>query len=454
MKSMKSLKFRKEQGISIRRLNIIMIAVACIICVVLIWVMHRSSSLYKDYSRLSDDVMNLEDNAMMLMEASDYLTEEIRSFVITGDRQHLNNYFEEANITQRREKALQALKSSNENSEAYSNLENAMSYSKDLMNTEYYAAKLAIEAFNYNINTYPNEIKNMEIKEEDEALSDADKLDLAEDLLFDEHYMKEKELISGNIDKCIIDLADELKTRKEEMDARLKRQEIVEHSLVFTLIVIMIVIVVFTSHYIILPLNKAVKKIRDEQEVDLTGAYEVRFLAKTYNLMYHTNMISKEKLNYEATHDKLTGLYNRRGYDILLKNLDIETSTLMIIDLDNFKSINDTFGHDMGDKVLTKAANVINNSFRNQDYVCRIGGDEFAVIMVHSTESMKELIKSKVQLMNKKMMDDSDGIPESSFSVGVAFGESKQSVEEIFKNADNALYETKKNGRCGVRFAE
>ena len=150
MKSMKSLKFRKEQGISIRRLNIIMIAVACIICVVLIWVMHRSSSLYKDYSRLSDDVMNLEDNAMMLMEASDYLTEEIRSFVITGDRQHLNNYFEEANITQRREKALQALKSSNENSEAYSNLENAMSYSKDLMNTEYYAAKLAIEAFNYN----------------------------------------------------------------------------------------------------------------------------------------------------------------------------------------------------------------------------------------------------------------------------------------------------------------
>ena len=272
--------------------------------------------------------------------------------------------------------------------------------------------------------------------------------------MFDEHYMKENELISGNIDKCIIDLADELKTRKEEMDARLKRQEIVEHSLVFTLIVIMIVIVVFTSHYIILPLNKAVKKIRDEQEVDLTGAYEVRFLAKTYNLMYHTNMISKEKLNYEATHDKLTGLYNRRGYDILLKNLDIETSTLMIIDLDNFKSINDTFGHDMGDKVLTKAANVINNSFRNQDYVCRIGGDEFAVIMVHSTESMKELIKSKVQLMNKKMMDDSDGIPESSFSVGVAFGESKQSVEEIFKNADNALYETKKNGRCGVRFAE
>ncbi|MCR5847935.1 MAG: GGDEF domain-containing protein [Lachnospiraceae bacterium] len=451
---MKSLAFHKEQGISIRRLNIILFTVSAVLCILLLLVLRKSSSLYREYSQLSDDIINLEKNATMLMEASDYLTEEIRSFAITGDRRHLNNYFEEANVIQRRERALQALKKNNEKTVAYVNLENAMQHSQDLMKTEYYSAKLAIEAYDYKLDSYPEVIRNTVIREQDEALSKEDKLKLAEEILFDDHYMHEKEQISNNINKCLEELAEELKLRKEDMDKRLKRQTVIEHILIMVLILIMFVIVFFTSHYIIIPLKKAVSRIRDERDVELSGAYEVRFLAKTYNLMYQTNLVNKEKLNYEATHDKLTGLYNRRGYDFLIKNLDIETSTLMIIDLDNFKSINDEYGHDVGDKVLTKAADVIYTSFRNQDYVCRIGGDEFAVIMVHSTSSLKELIERKVQLMNEKMSEGNDQIPACSFSVGVAFGESKQSVDQIFKNADNALYATKKDGRCGVNFSE
>lgn len=169
--------------------------------------------------------------------------------------------------------------------------------------------------------------------------------------------------------------------------------------------------------------------------------------------MYYTNIESKKKLGHEATHDKLTGLYNRRGYEFLLQNVDMETSTLLIIDLDEFKSINDTHGHDVGDEVLKKAAKTIFNSFRSQDYICRIGGDEFAVIMIRSDSSMKDLIARKINMINEKLsVSDENDNPPVSCSVGVTFGRIGLNVSDMFKRADTALYETKKNGRCGVTF--
>ena len=132
----------------------------------------------------------------------------------------------------------------------------------------------------------------------------------------------------------------------------------------------------------------------------------------------------------------------------------METSTLMIIDLDKFKEVNDKYGHDVGDKVITKAAKIIQNSFRTQDYVCRIGGDEFAVIMIRSDSSMKNLITRKVNLINEKIgtAEEEEGIPSISCSVGVAFGRVGLSVSDLFKRADSALYNTKKSGRKGVSF--
>lgn len=451
---MKSFAFRKEQGISIRKLDIIFVVIAVLSSAVLFIAMNRTTSLHNKSTKLTREVIEAQKSADTLMEASDYLTEEMRKFVVTGERRYLNNYFEEAINRRRRENSLETLKKINPNSVAYNNLENAMHLSEELMKTEYYAAKLAILAYGYNMDSFPEAIRNLEIRKQDLNMSSTEQMEMAEDMLFNEEYSDRKSHISDNISKCLAELNEELDTQQIELDNKLKKQVFLEHLLTVVLIAILLGVVFLTAYLIIIPLSKAVDRIRDEQDVPLRGAYEVRFLAKTYNLMYNTNLASKEKLNYEATHDKLTGLYNRRGYDFLLKNLDMETSTLMIIDLDRFKSINDHFGHDVGDKVLIKAADVIFNSFRNQDYVCRIGGDEFAVIMVHSSSALKELIKRKVELMNEAMCESGNGIPEASFSVGVAFGENGQSVDEIFKAADNALYESKKTGRKGVNFAE
>ena len=170
--------------------------------------------------------------------------------------------------------------------------------------------------------------------------------------------------------------------------------------------------------------------------------------------MFQSSLKSQEKLAYEATHDNLTGLYNRRGYDFLIQNIDWETSALILLDLDDFKKVNDEHGHDVGDIVLKRAANAIMKSFRSQDFVCRIGGDEFAVIMVHSYVGLTDLIRRKVDTMNEVLAQGDETIPAVTVSVGVAFGHQDQEKEALFKQADEALYRAKDMGKRGIAFYE
>ena len=251
---------------------------------------------------------------------------------------------------------------------------------------------------------------------------------------------------------CLDGILKELDEEQRMSAKSLKYQVFWEHAMTFLLIGVFFLIVALTNHLVLMPLRYAVNRIRDEQDIPLRGAYEIRFLAKTYNLMYQINLEKKEKLSYEATHDKLTGLYNRRGYDFLLKNVDLDTSALLLIDLDEFKSVNDTYGHDVGDKVLIKTSETILKSFRSQDYVCRIGGDEFAVIMIHAEPEQSELIRKKIERINKTLLEGEEGRPAISVSAGVSFGEDARIAEVIFKEADTALYDAKNKGRQGISF--
>ena len=209
-----------------------------------------------------------------------------------------------------------------------------------------------------------------------------------------------------------------------------------------------------TTLLVISPLLRAGVYIRAEQPIPIRGSNEFQFLAKTYNLMYEANQEKTERLTYEATHDQLTGLHNRSGYVFFLNNTDWVNSALLLFDMDKFKQINDSGGHELGDKALVKVAQTIRGSFRNQDHVCRIGGDEFAVIMVHTDASHQELVKSKVKLINETLDRGEDGLPPISLSCGVAYGDKTQNTHDIFRRADAALYAVKAAGGHGCRIGE
>ena len=126
----------------------------------------------------------------------------------------------------------------------------------------------------------------------------------------------------------------------------------------------------------------------------------------------------------------------------------------MLIDVDNFKKINDIYGHAVGDKVLKKVSSTLKKYFRNDDYLCRIGGDEFAVLLVNCGKEFADQLKEKSQSINITLQVKEEDVPPVSISIGLAFGEKNDNTDTLFRKADTALYNTKKQGRSGISIFE
>ena len=126
----------------------------------------------------------------------------------------------------------------------------------------------------------------------------------------------------------------------------------------------------------------------------------------------------------------------------------------MILDLDNFKLVNDLYGHDMGDRVLVAFAGIVRINVRSDDVVCRIGGDEFMAFFADMEQ--EEAVESLTQRLNRQLMKEADslmgndhGIP-LGISIGAVFvSEQTEDYQILFQYADNALYEAKRNGKHG-----
>lgn len=166
----------------------------------------------------------------------------------------------------------------------------------------------------------------------------------------------------------------------------------------------------------------------------------------------------QEQLKDQATHDTLTGLFNRRMMDQILsqqlencRELGLEF-VILVIDIDKFKSINDDFGHLVGDNILTEFGKCILSSTRADDFSCRLGGDE--ILMAFQKMSLKEA-KIKAEIIRKKLgaiivKRDAQKIS-ATVSIGIAtFPLHGNSVNELINKADEALYIAKEKGRNQV----
>ena len=167
-----------------------------------------------------------------------------------------------------------------------------------------------------------------------------------------------------------------------------------------------------------------------------------------------------QELQQEASHDPLTGLKNRRRFDEDLRtelarsHRDKSVGAVLMLDLDNFKQVNDTLGHPAGDRVIVDVAGVLSERMRATDVVARIGGDEFAVVLprceLDEAEDLADAIGRSIRLQTPP----SEASPPITVSIGVAtFGPRSGGFEEVLSAADNALYEAKRAGGNTVRVA-
>jgi len=195
---------------------------------------------------------------------------------------------------------------------------------------------------------------------------------------------------------------------------------------------------------------------------------------KIYYFLVHAALISQVKNHYSvifsditkeenyknmleelAIKDSLTNIYNRRYYEEQIEK-EMKNAqrygydlSLIMFDIDFFKKVNDTYGHDVGDKVLIRSTYLIKNSLRKGDIFCRVGGEEFMIILPHTKEEDAKKLAEKLRVM---IENDTEVLPVT-MSFGVThfiYGEDKNT---LYKRVDSALYKAKDNGRNRVEVA-
>ena len=441
---------RLKEGISLRKIHSWLIVVAVILSCLMIYSTYRLTSSFLRVKDAAEENIMLQNSVHGLMDASDYLTEMAQRFTVTGDRRFMEQYFIEAFTTKRREQALSELKRVKNVAPALASLQEAMRYSVKLMDREYYAMRLVLEA--KGIREYPAVLKSVTLRSEDAALSPEDKMRLATKMVLDDEYYTQKNRIRTEVQNTVQAIINQ--TQKEETDAldRFQAELNLARGEILLIIAAIFFVVWLTSTQGINPILAAVDQIKADGPIKETGADEFRYLAKAYNNLYSMYKKSIEHLNFKASHDELTGAYNRAGFDLLLSGLDLDTTCLMFFDVDNFKNINDTYGHETGDKVLQKLVQVLKSSFRSDDYVCRVGGDEFVVFMVHSSEMQRDLIKTKMAQIRQELVNSKEGLPPVTVSVGIVHGTQAGDMESLLKKGDAAMYESKTNGKNTYTF--
>ncbi|HEV2784819.1 MAG TPA: diguanylate cyclase [Solirubrobacteraceae bacterium] len=167
-----------------------------------------------------------------------------------------------------------------------------------------------------------------------------------------------------------------------------------------------------------------------------------------------------EELQHLADHDPLTGLLNRRRLEAeLAHQVDLaerygHRACLVLLDLDDFKSTNDSLGHAVGDLLLQSTAEVLRNRVRRSDLVARIGGDEFAILLPQANrEQARRVAEGIAKAIRERVLITAGHEVRTTASLGIATMESGDQPTHVLLRADQALYEVKQRGRDGVAIA-
>ena len=199
------------------------------------------------------------------------------------------------------------------------------------------------------------------------------------------------------------------------------------------------------------------KSIRNTKERNELYQLKVSLLKMVEALEQYIRRLETEVKSYEnlAFTDPLTGLYNRRMFlEIAKKKLSEakryeEPLSLIMLDIDHFKRINDTYGHDVGDIALKFLAEILKNNVRASDIVARWGGEEFIILLPKTTLEQARKVAEKIRKIIEMSTIDLPNGEKLKFTVslGVSSFSGKEDLEELIKEADIALYEAKRRGR-------
>jgi diguanylate cyclase (GGDEF)-like protein/PAS domain S-box-containing protein len=157
----------------------------------------------------------------------------------------------------------------------------------------------------------------------------------------------------------------------------------------------------------------------------------------------------QENLIYLSSHDSMTGLYNRNFFEVEMDRFEKGRQfpiSVIEIDIDKLKQINDEFGHSAGDDLIKRVAEILKETFREDDIIARIGGDEFAVLLPNVDLLIANKLANRIKKNLIKQNSNQQGLP-LRFSLGVASAETNDMLTAVLKRADREMYSNKQNDK-------
>lgn len=441
------------KGIRIRTVNFIMLFISLALFIIVLYTTVRLSQGYESSVKAMDTYLNWEKAAHQIHVASDFLTDQARLFTQTENRVHADNFFNELFERRSRESALESLVKSGNMPRKDTTLQKALDRSNALARKEIYAIRLVAEAEGLDLESFPQVLGNTALKAEDRNLSPREKIAKAREIMFDSNYQDSKKeilsMLTGFLDANLVKTRGQLEQETNKLGRLVSEQRIVLIALCVLNVLTFAMIIVL----IVKPLQVYLKCIKDDKMFELVGAYEFKHLALTYNDIFTIKEHHDKMLKHKAEHDPLTGLLNRSAFDSLRNLLKQENESvgLLLVDVDKFKEVNDTYGHAIGDKALCRVASLLQHSFRSNDFCIRLGGDEFAVVMHGMSPDLEKTVMEKIASINETLEHSQDNVPPLSISVGGAIS-TRGFSEDLYNNADSALYKVKEAGRHGCAF--
>ncbi len=445
----------KAGGLRISSLNYIFIIFSLVLTLILLWITIVLSGVYSSFADTTDKYNRIQNDALLVQSASDDLTENVRLFVMTGERRYMNEYFREANETKRREQAIDDLRTMEDMGDIIHLLENAVAESKLLMELEYEAMHYASLGYGYDESELPDEVRNYKLPDSAASMTAEEMIKESQDLVFGIDYRSSKARISGFREDFLAHAIEHMNAERDAGMAEMDRMLVLQRLGIIGITIMCLVLFVAISNMIVHPLRNAVGSIAAGKRINpIRGTYEIKYMSMTYNETYEVNKDVQDRLHKEAERDELTGIMNRRGYHLVVDKLaeSDRPVAVLVMDIDRFKSINDTYGHITGDRMLKKVASLLIETFRSSDYAARIGGDEFVVIMTDITVKNRGTIRDKIHVINDTLLHpEFEEDPVMSLSVGCAFSPSGYN-SHLFSQADAKMYDVKGEGGASIQF--
>ena len=440
-----------RHGIRLSRVNIVLLAVTVIGSIGMIIATNRLNSAYQQLIEETGKYINTQQDAGMIEEFSGSMLSESRSFLQTGDPAHVMAFYSQMDVIRRQ---LDGSGTSETKGTAASDryLKEAVEAFRTLAEQDAYAMRLKAETLPVSLGSYPAEFAGTEIRPEDAVLDAEQKLAKAQEILDRTDYSAIRSRLSDRVDASHRAASETVQQQMGVTTARIRQELLLLRTFGVVFLVIAVLAMLSNLLLIILPINRSVSNLDNREEIPEQGSFEMRNLARVYNEVLRDSTEKQEELEYSATHDALTGVYNRAAFDREYDRCRNDRIGIAIVDVDGFKHYNDVYGHDVGDHVLRRVTETIGSKFRKEDHISRIGGDEFVIIMKNTGSAQSEDIKLKIDEINEELVKARrKGMPPISVSVGAAFWDRENPGPDILKDADKALLQMKQNGKLGCR---